>query len=166
MNAIDLEVSTLDVILRLMAAVGAGALLGLNRELRDKPAGLKTHSLVSLGAAMLTLGSISFAAMATLVDASAVARVVQGVITGIGFLGGGVILRDESRRNVHGLTTAATIWLAACIGIACGAGLWTIAWVSIVAILIVLIGGERLERTLYRKWHGREQHPTGHDPEV
>lgn len=156
MQPIDLEISTLDVLLRLGAAIGTGALLGLNRELRDKPAGLKTHTLVSLGAAILTVVSLGFSSMATFVDPSAVARVVQGVITGIGFLGAGVILRGNSGREVHGLTTAATIWLAACVGIACGAAQWTIAWVSVAAILLILVGGDWLERYLARRWLGRD----------
>ena len=75
-----------------------------------------------------------------------ISRVVQGIITGIGFLGGGVILRDESKRTVQGLTTAATIWLAACLGIACGAGQWGITLFSTVAVLLVLLVGEPVER--------------------
>jgi putative Mg2+ transporter-C (MgtC) family protein len=146
MNPLTLSVSLTDVILRIGAAVLAGSLLGLNRELRDKPAGLRTHALVSLGAAVLTLVGISLAATSMMLDGSAVARVVQGVITGIGFLGGGVILRSESKRTVHGLTTAATIWLAACLGIACGAGQWGITAVSVVAVLMVLVLGEPVER--------------------
>lgn len=156
MQAIDLEISTVHVLLRLGAAIATGALLGLNRELRDKPAGLKTHTLVSLGAAILTIVGTGFSGMGTVVDPSAAARVVQGVITGIGFLGAGVILRGSNGREVRGLTTAATIWLAACVGIACGAGQWTIAWVSVAAILLILVGGDWLERTLQRRWHGRD----------
>lgn len=161
MQPIDLEISTLDVLLRLGAAIATGALLGLNRELRDKPAGLKTHTLVSLGAAILTVVGIGFSGMATFVDPSAAARVVQGVITGIGFLGAGVILRGSTGREVYGLTTAATIWLAACVGIACGAGQWTIAWVSVAAILLILVGGDALERALERKWRGRDPDANG-----
>ncbi|HSA54995.1 MAG TPA: MgtC/SapB family protein [Gemmatimonadaceae bacterium] len=151
MNPLSLSVSLLDVALRLGAALLVGALLGLNRELRDKPAGLKTHSLVSLGAAILTLVSISFAASSMMMDGSAIARVVQGVITGIGFLGGGVILRDESKRTVRGLTTAATIWIAACLGIACGAGQWGITVIATTAVLLVLLVGEPLEQHVIRK---------------
>jgi putative Mg2+ transporter-C (MgtC) family protein len=148
MNPLTLSVSLIDVMLRIGAAILVGGLLGLNRELRDKPAGLRTHALVSLGAAVLTLVSISFAATSMMLDGSAVARVVQGVITGIGFLGGGVILRSESKQTVHGLTTAATVWLAACLGIACGAGQWGITAISVVAVLAVLVLGEPVERVL------------------
>jgi putative Mg2+ transporter-C (MgtC) family protein len=148
MSPLTLSISLTDVMLRIGAAVLAGALLGLNRELRDKPAGLRTHALVSLGAAVLTLVSISFAASSMMLDGSAVARVVQGVITGIGFLGGGVILRSESKQTVHGLTTAATIWLAACLGIACGAGQWGITVTAVIAVLAVLVLGVPVERSL------------------
>lgn len=150
MNPLSLSVSLEEVVLRLGAALLVGALLGLNRELKDKPAGLKTHSLVSLGAAMLTLVGISFTASSIVLSGDPISRVVQGIITGIGFLGGGVILRDDSRHTVYGLTTAATIWLAACLGIACGAGQWGIALVATVAVLIVLLVGEPVERQVRR----------------
>jgi putative Mg2+ transporter-C (MgtC) family protein len=150
MIPLSLSVSLQEVVLRLGAALLVGALLGLNRELKDKPAGLKTHSLVSLGAAILTLVGISFAASSMMLGGDAISRVVQGIITGIGFLGGGVILRDDSKRTVYGLTTAATIWLAACLGIACGAGQWGITVVATVAVLIVLLVGEPVERQVRR----------------
>lgn len=146
MNPLSLSVPLQEVVLRLGAALLVGALLGLNRELKDKPAGLKTHSLVSLGAAILTLVGISFMASSMMLSGDPISRVVQGIITGIGFLGGGVILRDDSRRTVYGLTTAATIWLAACLGIACGAGQWGITLVATIGVLIVLLVGEPVER--------------------
>ena len=151
MIPLSLSVSLLDVVLRIGAALLVGALVGLNRELRDKPAGLKTHTLVSLGAAVLTLVSISFEASASVQDGAAVARVVQGIITGIGFIGGGVILRNESRQTIQGLTTAATIWIAACLGIACGAGQWVIALATTIAVLVVLLLGEPLERKVPKR---------------
>ena len=110
-----------DVFLRLAAAVGAGALIGLDRELRRKPAGLRTMALVGLGSAMFILSTID-AAHSGYTDATS--RVVQGVITGIGFLGAGAILRGTSEDTVRGLTTAASIWLAAGAGIACGLANW------------------------------------------
>ena len=115
-----------DIILRLTVATLVGGLIGLNREMHHKPAGLRTHALVALGAAVAT------ALVAANWDGSApphfdaISRVVQGIITGIGFLGAGVILRAENGKSIHGLTTAASIWLAACLGSASGAGAWLI----------------------------------------
>ncbi|HWP02816.1 MAG TPA: MgtC/SapB family protein, partial [Gemmatimonadaceae bacterium] len=110
-----------ELLIRLGLAVAIGAVLGINRDLRGKPAGLKTHALVALGSSMLTVVSLAVADGAT-ADGNAVSRVIQGIITGIGFLGAGVILRGERGYSVHGLTTAASVWLSACLGIACGAG--------------------------------------------
>src|SRR6266850_6009886 len=93
-----------DLALRLAAATAVGAAVGLNRELHRKPAGLRTHAAVGLGAAALTLTGAVIAGP----DTSALAHVVQGIITGVGFLGAGVILRGEDNKQVHGLTTAAT----------------------------------------------------------
>lgn len=149
-----------EVLFRIGAATLIGALLGLNRELRDKPAGLKTHALVSLGAALLVVISINIATVDGRVDAASVTRVVQGIITGIGFLGGGVILHQETSRTVFGLTTAASVWIAACLGIACGAGQWMTSAIAAGATLLVLILGERAEEVLHRRLHGDHQPPT------
>src|SRR5262245_42994646 len=109
----------IEVAMRLVAATLIGGSVGLNREMRHRPAGLTTHALVGLGAALIT------AVMATLTnlnhpDSQAMSRVIQGVIAGIGFLGGGAILKDGD--EVRGVTTAATIWVTAALGVACGAG--------------------------------------------
>src|SRR5690242_13416053 len=98
----------LEIILRLGAATGAGMVVGIERELRHRPAGLRTHMLVSLGAATVI-------SIATEMDANA-SRVVQGVVTGIGFIGGGAILHSEGR--TEGVTTAASIWVCTMIGVA------------------------------------------------
>lgn len=145
---------TTDATFRIVAATLIGALLGVNRELRDKPAGIKTHALVSLGAALLMVSGTELArGSGGAIDASAVTRIAQGVITGIGFLGGGVIMRQESARSISGLTTASTVWIAACLGIACGAGQWRIALVSMLATLLVLVLGDPLERVIRRRYH-------------
>jgi putative Mg2+ transporter-C (MgtC) family protein len=136
------------ILLRLGAAILAGCAIGLNRELLGKPAGIRTHGLVSLGAALVILTSLGIAGP----DASSVLRTVQGIMGGIGFLGGGVILRDNSQHSVHGLTTAATIWVAACLGIACGAGQWIVAVTAAGLTLLLLIAGERLERLIRRRF--------------
>src|SRR5678816_4539941 len=103
------------VLLRLGAAVGVGALIGLDRELRQKPAGIRTLALVALGSAVFVLETID-ATRSPYTDATS--RVIQGVITGVGFLGAGSIMRNLGDESVRGLTTAASIWLAAAMGIA------------------------------------------------
>ena len=113
-----------EVARRRVVAMLIGCALGINRDLRNKPAGLRTHALVALGSALIVVTSIVLAHAVTPPDAGSVLRVVQGVITGIGFLGGGVILRDRETQSVTGLTTAATIWISACLGLTCGAGQW------------------------------------------
>jgi putative Mg2+ transporter-C (MgtC) family protein len=139
-----------EVVLRLGAATLVGAMVGLDRELHDKPAGMRTHALVSLGAAMLMVVGLRLSPAG---PDPGVARVIQGIITGIGFLGGGVILRDTARRDVYGLTTAASIWVVACLGVACGAGYWAAAVVALVIALLLLVVGERVELWLRRVFH-------------
>jgi putative Mg2+ transporter-C (MgtC) family protein len=135
---------TSEILLRLGAATLAGAALGLNRKLRGKAAGLRTHALVALGAALVVLVSDVVAAN----DRGAVTRAVQGIVAGVGFLGGGTILK--SRAGIRGLTTAASIWIAACVGVACGAGLWVAAAIAVGLALAVLIGGGPTEKAVRR----------------
>ncbi len=113
----------LDAIIRLVAAAVAAGIIGFEREMAHKPAGFRTHILVSTGAALFTLASLyGFG-----VDS---ARVAAGIVIGIGFLGAGTIIRRETGSGVVGLTTAASIWLVAGIGLAMGAGLYLIALVA------------------------------------
>jgi putative Mg2+ transporter-C (MgtC) family protein len=130
---------------RLGLAVLAGAAVGIDRELKRKPAGLRTHALVSMGSALVVLVTMAFGAANS---GDPLSRTLQGIITGIGFLGAGVIMQYEHERRVEGLTTAASIWVAAGLGMACGAGLIELAAIGVVATLIVLIGGEVVERLL------------------
>jgi putative Mg2+ transporter-C (MgtC) family protein len=136
-----------DAIIRLFWATLIGAAIGLDRDLRGKPTGVRTMGIVSLGSALIVLAS-QYPAHAT--DSAAASRVMQGIITGIGFLGAGVILRNPAGGRVHGLTTAASIWLTACIGAACGAGAWPIVAASAVLVGIVLAFGRTLERACER----------------
>jgi putative Mg2+ transporter-C (MgtC) family protein len=147
-----------EIVLRLTAATLIGAVLGLNREIRGKPAGLRTHALVALGTALVTLTGLSLAAHDGEFDSNSVSRVIQGVVAGIGFLGGGTILKSETGDRISGLTTAASLWLVAALGIACGAGLWAMSLVALVLALVVLIAGEPLERALHRLLGG-SPHP-------
>jgi len=136
-------------LLRLLAATAVGGALGLNRELSDKPAGLRTHALVALGSALMAIIAVQLADEGGRVHVDAASRVVQGVIAGIGFIGGGVILHKDGR-NVQGLTTAATIWVAAALGIACGLGLWQTAVMTVIVVLVVLVVGRFVEGALKR----------------
>jgi putative Mg2+ transporter-C (MgtC) family protein len=137
-------------IIRLTAATLVGGAIGLNRELHDKPAGVRTHALVGLGAALATFISIEVTSEGTIADMGAVTRVIQGVLTGIGFLGAGVIFRDTGGKRVKGLTTAATIWVVACLGMACGAGRMRTVLVAVIITIGVLVLGGPIEQTLHR----------------
>lgn len=150
---------TLDAALRLGSAVAIGGLVGLDRGLRQKPAGLRTHALVALGAALMTYTGIELAPM----EPGAITRVLQGVIAGVGFLGGGVILRDAQDQRVRGLTTAASIWIVAGLGMACGAGHWRTGLLASVFTLVVLMGGGHIEQLL-ASWNGAEADETLPEP--
>lgn len=137
--------ATREAFLRLGAATVAGALVGVNRELRGKPAGMRTHALVSLGAAIATLSSDYLASSGPVFDSNAITRAVQGIIAGVGFLGGGVILKTSERGSVRHLTTAASIWVVACIGIVCGVGQWPLAMAGLFLTLLMLVIGGPVE---------------------
>lgn len=134
----------LDLLLRLLLAAALGAAIGLERELRRKPAGLRTNILIALGAALFTTVSLEFTSSGGTPD-----RVAAQIVTGIGFLGAGAILR--SGRNVHGMTTAATIWVNAAIGMAAGAGAYGMAAVATLVTLVVLTLLPPIERFFERR---------------
>jgi putative Mg2+ transporter-C (MgtC) family protein len=150
MAPIPLETDLLTTLVRLGVAVLLGGAVGLNRDIHNKPAGVRTHALVALGAALVTLTGLYLAASAG-GDPSGVTRVIQGIITGIGFIGGGVILHRGDPMGVEGLTTAASIWVVAALGIACGAGYLMLALIAAGLVLAVLILGGPLERALHRR---------------
>ena len=125
----------LEAILRFLLAVALGAAIGYQRERAGKAAGMRTLILVSSGAALFTLVSI-YGFGAEGVDIS---RVAAGVVVGVGFLGAGVILRGEREEEVAGLTTAATIWVTAAIGLAAGAGMYLPSVIATVVILGILL---------------------------
>ena len=135
----------IDVVLRVGAAVLAGAALGLNRDLHGKPTGVRTLGLVGLGSAVAVL------AVSDSHDPSAEGRVIQGILTGIGFLGAGVIIRTNEGKQIHGLTTAACAWLTACIGVTCGMGEWRILLVSVLFAFLLLTFGGPLEKVLHSR---------------
>lgn len=131
----------LEAVTRLLMATAAGALIGWERESQDKPAGLRTHILVSLGAAAFMVGAMELSVgmgdenPAIRLDPM---RALAGVIGGVGFLGAGTII--QSRGSVHGITTAASIWVSASIGTCCGMGLYRLALTCGVLALLVLWG--------------------------
>jgi len=120
--------------LRLMLAAVLGGAIGFQREKANKPAGLRTHILICLGSALFTV--VSVLGFTGNVDPS---RIAAGVVTGIGFIGAGVIFRGMRGDKVMGITTAASIWVTAAIGIAAGAGLYIIASATALVTVLVLM---------------------------
>ena len=152
----------LDIAARLALSVVVGAAIGLNRDLHHKQAGVRTNALVSLGAALVIV--LVFPPGEEPVQRyDAMSRVIQGVLTGIGFLGAGVILRDPATRHVSGLTTAAAIWLAALLGVACGAGAHVAVAIALVLALIAIACGGPFERWFRRGFQSKEPNPEDRD---
>jgi len=129
-----------DTLARLLLALACGAVIGLNRDLHRKSAGFRTFGLVSVGSAVVALAITQVSP-----DVNAVSRVIQGVLTGIGFLGAGVILHQPTSSRVTGLTTAAAVWLTAGLGIACGLGEFPLALAGLAVALVILIIGRPIE---------------------
>jgi putative Mg2+ transporter-C (MgtC) family protein len=142
----DLSFATqLDLALRLTVGLVLGAVIGFERELSHQPAGFRTHSLVSLGAALFTVVS-AFGFSGDLVDPT---RIAAQIVSGIGFIGAGTIL--QYRGHIRGLTTAASLWAVAAIGTAAGAGLYVVAIVGTVLILVILSILDRVEAMARRR---------------
>ena len=131
----------------LLMDVLLGGIIGLEREIHHKSAGLRTLILIATGASLFTVIAGRFA------DENAAMRIIQGVITGVGFIGAGTIIRD--RASVHGITTAATIWLTTGIGVACGMKLYDIAGGVTVIALLTLWGLSPLDRKITHQPHNR-----------
>ncbi|MGQ0767488.1 MAG: MgtC/SapB family protein [Gemmatimonadota bacterium] len=134
-------------VIRLLVAACLGGAIGTNRELAAKPAGVRTHALVALGAALAALSATSLNAGGA-VSADAVSRVLQGILAGVGFVGAGVILHRDDYKGAHGLTTAATIWLVAAIGVAAALGLWRLAVATTVIAILLLLAEGLINRAL------------------
>lgn len=131
--------------IRLVVAMIVGAVVGVQRERSGKPAGVRTHMLVALGAALFVIGPMEFGMVEN--DLS---RVIQGLVTGIGFLGAGAILKLEDKREIEGLTTAAGIWMTAAMGLAAGLGRFGLALISVIFAWFVLAVVKRTEHWLNR----------------
>jgi putative Mg2+ transporter-C (MgtC) family protein len=133
------DLATWEILVRLAAAAALGSVIGIERELREREAGFRTHMLVSVGAALFTLVSAYAWTDFTFSQASGVTfdptRIAAQIVTGIGFIGAGAIIRQGL--TVRGLTTAATLWMVAAIGMACGAGFY---WAAVIATAIALVG--------------------------
>jgi putative Mg2+ transporter-C (MgtC) family protein len=148
MDSIGVPDDPLTLAARLALATLLGAAVGLNREISLKPAGLRTHALVALGAALLADVGLQLGRGAG--DGAAASRIIQGMIAGIGFIGGGVILHRADLRMVRGLTTAASIWVVAATGVAVGTGLLRAAVITVLLALIVLTIGRKIDHLLHR----------------
>ena len=135
-----------DVFMRLAAGAALGGIIGINRELQRKPAGFRTHAMVSLGATLMTIAGLGLMSS----DTSSLSRILQGLVAGIGFVGGGAILRSQEHPDagVHGLTTASSIWVVAAIGITAGLGMWEASVTATAIALVLLTLGERVDRWL------------------
>ncbi len=130
--------------IRLIAATILGGLIGYQRERAGKPAGLRTHILVTLGTTVFVLASSRFG-----MSSDGLSRVIQGIITGIGFVGAGSILKLEHKRDIQGLTTAASIWMTAAIGVSVGLGVLGVAILgTLLTLLILTLAGVLENRSL------------------
>ncbi len=138
-----------DALLRLAFACGLGAAIGFEREIRDREAGIRTHLLVSLGSSLFTIvsayGFHEFLAGGGTIVRADPSRIAAQIVTGIGFLGAGAIIREGL--SVRGLTTAATLWVVAAIGMACGAGYY---WPAVAATVLTLLALWPLRIAAYR----------------
>jgi putative Mg2+ transporter-C (MgtC) family protein len=124
---------TASLVTRMMIAMILGAVIGAQRESLGKPAGLRTHMLVAMGGALFVLAPLQSG-----MDLDGMSRVIQGIVTGIGFIGGGAILKLQEQRAIEGLTTAAGIWITAAVGIAVGLGRWGLALASTILTWVTL----------------------------
>src|SRR5687767_6126602 len=136
------------ILIRLLAATLLGAAIGYERETAGKAAGLRTHILVTTGTTVFVLGGIAAGMKA---DSDAISRVIQGIVTGIGFVGAGSILKRENEQNIQGVTTSAGIWMAAAIGVTVGLGGLGLALMATVLTLIVLRATLWLEKSAIKK---------------
>ena len=145
MEALDPGIQ-LELSVRLVVALLLGGVIGWERELQQMPAGFRTHALVSLGSAIFTvIGANAFTG-----PGSDPTRVAAQIVSGIGFLGGGAILHHGG--NVRGLTTAASLWAVAAVGMAAGAGLYVIAAASAILVVVALDIFDRLEKSVKRRF--------------
>lgn len=154
---LDLPQDIVDSTLRLLAAAAAGMAVGLNRDVSGKPMGMRTLGLVSLGSALASIAAVNYANLHDHPDALSrvVQGVLQGVLAGIGFLGAGAVLRKPEAGEVHGLTTAATVWVVAALGIACALATWHLVLLGVALTLTILAAMVPVERWIVRQFDRR-----------
>ncbi len=150
-----------DIVLRLGVATLASGAIGLNRDLHGKPIGLRTLGMVGLATSLVVLIANPAAVEAGQLS-DATSRVVQGILTGIGFLGAGVIVHADQNK-VKGLTSAACVWFTACIGVVCGLGHWRLVGIALGIALLLLMFGGPLERAVHRLLGGKSSDDTQPD---
>lgn len=146
-----------DMLLRLGIATVSGVLIGINRDLHNKPAGLRVLALVAVGSCAVTMGSLLALSDSSLQAREGMFRTVQGILSGMGFLGAGVILRGmkPDDEQVTGLATAASIWISCILGILAGLGEWLLGGLAFGVTMVILTFGHTLERIAKR--YGRER---------
>jgi putative Mg2+ transporter-C (MgtC) family protein len=142
----------LRVVIRLLAAMILGGLIGIQRERSGKAAGFRTHMMVCLGTAVFVITCFSVG-----MEFDAMSRVIQGLVTGIGFIGAGTILKLESEEEIKGLTTAAGIWMTAAIGITVGLGAVGVALISTVLALVILALAQPIEDFVQKRRGGKHR---------
>lgn len=141
----------MNIAFRLTLSLIVGCLIGINRQ-RGRPAGMRTFMLVSMGSALFVMLPLQAEGDSPYAATNALSRTIQGVTTGVGFLGAGLILQQSSKKSelpkVRGLTTAASIWIAAALGAAIGCGFWQTGLVGAVLTLVTLSGVKRVQRSI------------------
>jgi len=154
-----MDSNTWDEIFRLLAAAGVGMAIGINREMQGKPLGVRTLALVGVGTALATLTAIDFRGLDEHPDALSrvVQGVLQGILTGIGFIGAGVVLRDKDTGTIQGLTTAASVWVTAALGIACALAAWHLVIIGVLLTLFILIVVGWLEQKVFSAIRPRDK---------
>ena len=146
------SLSDAELVTRLLTAAVLGAVMGVERELRQKSAGLRTNILIAVGSAVFTLMSYELAAGVQGADPG---RLAAQIVTGIGFLGAGAIIRRDG--GVQGLTTAATVWVNAAVGIAAGGGEYHLAVITTMVTVAVLLVLQPMERAIDRRFGTNEK---------
>jgi len=141
-----------DIALRLVAAAVAGGIVGVNRDLHGKPVGVRTLGLVAFAAAIVAVSVTNVDGIRG--NPGPLGRVLQGtvegVMTGIGFLGAGLIMRGRDRNEIHNLTTAASVWITAALGISCAVASWWLVGIGVAITLMILLLGGRVERLFWQ----------------
>ena len=132
-----------EIIVRLILSALIGMIIGVDRQIRNKEGGLRTHGLIASGAALYTIISLS-------IPQADPGRVIAQIVTGVGFIGAGVIFKSQDR--VRGITTAADIWMSAGIGTAIGLGMYKPAMIATIIILLILVPARAIDRAIYERY--------------